>query len=164
MERSAYRKRTVDGRTESEHRAVWEAAHGPIPTGYLVHHKNGDKHDNRLANLELMTPAEHSRHHNDKHPRARCCDVCGVRYEPAPTKRARSRTCSPACFRLLAQTQRAGDGNGMAKLTEAVVLDARRRRATGERLKDLAAEFGVSGPGLSQAVNGKTWRHIGLTS
>jgi hypothetical protein len=46
-----------------EHALVWTAAHGPIPAGYLVHHKNEDKGDNRLSNLRLKTVAEHSRLH-----------------------------------------------------------------------------------------------------
>lgn len=29
----------------------------------IVHHKNGDKKDNRLENLECMTQSEHMRHH-----------------------------------------------------------------------------------------------------
>ena len=33
----------------------------------FVHHKNHVKTDNRLSNLILMKPGEHSRHHNTKH-------------------------------------------------------------------------------------------------
>lgn len=58
-----------------------------------------DKFNNDLSNLVLMTHEEHSRHHNDKHPRVRSCDSCGKEYEPKPTKRARSKTCSEECAR-----------------------------------------------------------------
>ncbi len=40
------------------HRAVWEAFNGPIPAGLWVNHKNNIRTDNRLANLELLTPQE----------------------------------------------------------------------------------------------------------
>ncbi len=35
------------------HRLVWTNAHGDIPHGYDVRHKNGDTLDNRRKNLEL---------------------------------------------------------------------------------------------------------------
>ena len=49
-----------DGTTIDEHRFVWEEAYGPIPAGMVVHHKNGNKRDNRLLNLELLSYREHN--------------------------------------------------------------------------------------------------------
>lgn len=46
------------GRTKSLHRIVWESVHGPIPSGMVIDHINGDKHDNRLENLRLCTTAQ----------------------------------------------------------------------------------------------------------
>src|SRR3990167_228825 len=42
------------------HRVMWADAHGPIPEGMDIHHRNGDKTDNRLGNLELITKSKHS--------------------------------------------------------------------------------------------------------
>lgn len=44
------------------HRLVWEAFRGKIPEHLLINHKNGNKNDNRLSNLELMTNLENMRH------------------------------------------------------------------------------------------------------
>lgn len=42
------------------HRIMWIAAHGIIPDGYVIDHINNDKLDNRLCNLQLLTPEENS--------------------------------------------------------------------------------------------------------
>ena len=36
------------------HRGCWEAHHGSILDGYVVHHINGDKADNRESNLQVQ--------------------------------------------------------------------------------------------------------------
>lgn len=52
-----------------EHHVVWVSANGAIPDGYVVHHANGDKTDNRLDNLHLMTVSEHHKHHSEERER-----------------------------------------------------------------------------------------------
>lgn len=47
------------------HRLVWLAFKGPIPFGLEVNHKNGVKSDNRLSNLELLTPSKNVKHSYD---------------------------------------------------------------------------------------------------
>ena len=45
----------------AEHVLVWEQAHGqPLPEGYLIHHLNGIKDDNRPENLVALLPKDHS--------------------------------------------------------------------------------------------------------
>ena len=40
------------------YRKTWHKAFGEIPKGYVVHHINGNRQDNRLENLSLMTKQE----------------------------------------------------------------------------------------------------------
>ena len=54
-------KRFEQGR---EHRLVWEKAHGPIPIGMIIHHKDGDKMNNKIENLKMMTKGEHIKLHD----------------------------------------------------------------------------------------------------
>ena len=44
------------------HRLVWRALRGPIPDGLELNHLNGDKSDNRLQNLEIVTASQNMRH------------------------------------------------------------------------------------------------------
>ena len=46
---------------EFEHRRIWREANGPIAAGFVIHHINGQKDDNRIENLECQSREEHSR-------------------------------------------------------------------------------------------------------
>ncbi len=54
-------------------------------------------------------------------------------------------------------TSNRGERCGTAKLTEAIVLECRRRYAAGEAQQDLTREFGVHPGTMSQAITGKRW-------
>jgi hypothetical protein len=48
------------------HRVIWESEHGPVPPGLEINHRNGNKLDNRLINLEVVTH-EDNVHHAREH-------------------------------------------------------------------------------------------------
>jgi hypothetical protein len=50
------------GRCRFVHRLVYEAFHGKLGPGLVVNHKDGDKSNARLNNLEAMTPSENIKH------------------------------------------------------------------------------------------------------
>ena len=45
------------------HHLVYEHFNGPIPNGYVIHHKDGNKLNNRIENLQLMSSKEHRVEH-----------------------------------------------------------------------------------------------------
>lgn len=51
------------------HQEVWKAAHGPIPDGYEVHHRDRDFTNNDLANLECIPRADHRAEHAEEFSR-----------------------------------------------------------------------------------------------
>lgn len=54
------------------HRAVWEYHNGEIPKGFHVHHKDGDRSNNSIDNLELMAASAHlSEHGKDERNKER---------------------------------------------------------------------------------------------
>lgn len=117
-------------RTFCAHRLIWEAFNGAIPEGLQINHRNGDKRDNRLANLEVCTPSENTLH--------------AVRVLKRPW------TVPP---------HKPGSANGRAKLSEDDVREIRRLRADeGWSQQKLADRFGVHQTGISALLRGVSWR------
>lgn len=113
------------------HRSVWQAFNGAIPDGLEVNHKNGQRADNRLSNLELVTKSGNALHK---------FRVNGFR------SKGRSEP---------------GEKNPASKLNEASVIEIRSTYAAGQTTqKQLALRFGVSQPMIGLIVRRKKWQHL----
>lgn len=113
------------------HRAVVSAFVGPIPEGMHVNHKNGVKDDNRVENLEIVTP-----HQNVLH---------GYR-----TLGRQGRNSNPA----------RGVGHSNATFSEADVREMRRLYAAGEKQWEIAQHFRSSQATVSKIVRREAWAHL----
>lgn len=93
-------KRSSDG--QLTHRKVMEEHLGRklLPTEQ-VHHINGDRFDNRIENLQVVTQEEHDLIHKWKYPKTRICVICGKEFEPYESKRKTAKVCSPKCKHAL---------------------------------------------------------------
>lgn len=68
--------RINQGKLKFEHVIVWEKFFGKIPDGYQIHHIDGNKANNDIENLQLVTALEHRRIHEG------CKFVIGEWYKP----------------------------------------------------------------------------------
>lgn len=114
------------------HRKVIEAFRGPIPEGMQVNHKNGLTGDNRLENLEVVTPRENVLH---------SFRVLGRK----PQVEHRSR----------------GTDHYMAKLTEQEVRDIRDHASRREmKQADIGKMFSIPQATVSAIHLRKIWKHV----
>lgn len=55
----------LNGKNQHIHRLQWLKYHGDIPKGYVIHHKDGNKLNWNIDNLELLSRSEHIKEHKD---------------------------------------------------------------------------------------------------
>lgn len=55
----------LDGQSQHVHRLVWIKHNGEIPKGYVVHHKDENKLNWDIENLELISRSEHLKRHKN---------------------------------------------------------------------------------------------------
>lgn len=126
-------------RDEANGRSVSARVHRLVATAFLssdaerteVNHKDGNKLNPLVSNLEWATPRE-----NRKHAWA-----IGLR----------DRSDLPI---------KSGVSNWAAKLSDQIVMDARQRHSCGVSMRQMAREYGVDSKSMRNAIKGITWRHL----
>lgn len=53
-----------DGKRITMHKYIWEKHRGPVPDGFVIHHKDKDPKNNNIKNLELIPMKEMSHRFN----------------------------------------------------------------------------------------------------
>lgn len=67
---------TEQKRYRMEHDVIWEQHYGKIPNEMQIHHKDGNKTNNNIENLELVDALQHKREHSG------CIIIEGIEYKP----------------------------------------------------------------------------------
>lgn len=99
--RGEYYSVNIQGHRYSIHRLVASCFIKPIKfsdKNIHVHHKDGNKDNNKVENLEILAMKEHQTLHHQKYPLTKICIICGKTYTPHKTKRERAKTCSKECW------------------------------------------------------------------
>ncbi len=152
-------------KTARVHRLVLGAFLGPCPEGYEANHKDGDKGNNSIENLEWVTSLENRKHATlnglaktyitQKERRHR---IKTFHLTKTDTEAAAILGLSASTFGRWRWSIGIAPKNPVIKLSMEAVRKIRHRFKHGETQTSLAREFDVTQPTISLIVRGRTRR------
>lgn len=108
-----------------------------LDSSEIVHHKDGNKRNNNISNLEIMSRSEHGKLH-----------MTGKKMSEE-TK-----------YKMRYTTKLKGEDNVNSKLTDEIVILIRNMLNSGYRVRELGRLFKVHHKTISNIKLGKTWKHL----
>lgn len=135
--------RTRRTRTVKAHHVVWLNTYGVIPDGLYINHIDGNKLNNHISNLELVTPSENTKH----------AISIGLMDRSKPT--VIGTDVSTAVL----------NEDKVRQIRDVVKAKGRRNpNNSGDRsgvtLQELADQFGVSKTTIHGILSGRLWNHV----
>ena len=127
-------------RGEPLHRAIYASVYGPIGMGLDIHHKDHDKTNNAIENLEAINRSDHLKLHRPRGWRAdtpevrskrrkeqwakrepweAICGWCGQHFATAATV---AKYCSPACAQMVRRRSRSRNPSSKCACGKSFIL------------------------------------------
>lgn len=132
---SNYKAIKVNGKKMDEHRYIMEQHLGrQLARDEVVHHKDGDKSNNEIENLELMSLSEHTRQH---------------RTGNTPSEETRQKLSEALT----------GHKSTSRKLNDNQVEQVRELHNNGISNREIAKMFGVNHQTINDLINGKYYKN-----
>ena len=134
--------------TVTVHRLVMEAFIGPRPNNNLIHHKDGNRVNNTVSNLEYVTRSHHCRLHPKRHHKS------PVTLEPKEIRLVKHRGGDDPCRGERVHTTILTD------LKVKLIRNLYIAKWLEFKQLELAELFNVSISTICKAINGLTWGHV----
>lgn len=133
------------------HHAVMEVFVGMRPVGFVVNHKDSNRQNNALENLEYVSQRDNCIHALNSGRRLRGPSM------PKPSPKGFQKGDAHWTRRMPDRIARA-DRMPHSKLTQELVRQARARVSAGEKQSQIAIEYGVSAGQMSRIIRGTRWK------